>query len=223
MWQPFLDWLPDLKVGTFEIRDLASLIIGGLGAFLAYLAIKLGKEQAKGGKRLEKLTADLAAFQFRLKEISEQQHEYLWEQIRRKAILSLTHKRMYPDSGVLDVTVNYVVQVTNTGNKICREFLWSLALPQSALPFLVFPKGVEIHDSLDGTFPVRRIEGVFAKTLFPGQTSVVTSFKVQRAALLEKDSESLQILWSILSDDGRFPSDTTYGNFEIARGRVFTT
>src|SRR5688572_26505256 len=56
MWQVLMDWLPDLRVGTFEIRDLASLIVAGLGAFLAYLAIKLGKEQAAIAKRQGEIT-----------------------------------------------------------------------------------------------------------------------------------------------------------------------
>src|SRR5688572_9558231 len=51
MWQALMDWLPDVRVGTFEIRDLVSLVVGSLGAFLAYLAIKLGKEQAKIAER----------------------------------------------------------------------------------------------------------------------------------------------------------------------------
>jgi hypothetical protein len=38
MWRALMDWLPDLRVGAFEIRDLVSLVVGGLGAFLAYLA-----------------------------------------------------------------------------------------------------------------------------------------------------------------------------------------
>src|SRR5688572_17134435 len=46
MWQALMDWLPDLKVGAFELRDVLSLGMAVLGAYLAWLAIRMGKKQA---------------------------------------------------------------------------------------------------------------------------------------------------------------------------------
>jgi hypothetical protein len=38
--------LPNLKIGTFEIRDFGTIVFGSLSMVLAYLAIRLGRQQA---------------------------------------------------------------------------------------------------------------------------------------------------------------------------------
>lgn len=65
MWQRFLDWLPDLQVGAFEVRDLLALTVGSLGVLLAYLAIKLGRAQANISAR----QAAIAENQYRIQMI----------------------------------------------------------------------------------------------------------------------------------------------------------
>lgn len=49
-----MEWLPDLRVGTFEIRDLLGLVMTVVATYLAWLAIKMGREQdAVTAKQME--------------------------------------------------------------------------------------------------------------------------------------------------------------------------
>jgi hypothetical protein len=45
MWQRLMDWLPDLRVGVFEVRDFVSLGLAVVGAWLAYLATTIAAKQ----------------------------------------------------------------------------------------------------------------------------------------------------------------------------------
>ena len=47
MWQALLDWLPDLVIGTLELRDLMNLVLALVGVILAGYAIKMGFDQDK--------------------------------------------------------------------------------------------------------------------------------------------------------------------------------
>src|SRR5688572_595788 len=75
MWQRLMEWLPDVR-WEFELGDVANLLVAIVGAVLAYLAIKLGKEQAK-----------IATKQT---EMAELQHDIMLRQIAREAELGIT-------------------------------------------------------------------------------------------------------------------------------------
>lgn len=47
MWHTLMDWLPDFRVGTFEVRDIANLVIASVALYLAFLATKLSLYQTK--------------------------------------------------------------------------------------------------------------------------------------------------------------------------------
>lgn len=62
MWKWLMDALPDLKQGTFEVRDLLNLLMTGLGAYLAWRAIQMGREQTLTAKR----QTEIAEFQHQI-------------------------------------------------------------------------------------------------------------------------------------------------------------
>jgi hypothetical protein len=119
MWRALMDWLPDLRVGAFEIRDLVSLVVGGLGAFLAYLAIKPGKEQAAISKRPA--------------EIAETQHQILQEQLARRAVADMSITQGIP---IRDGRVLARVYVENNGSKSISEYNWEFIVPEEYRDYL---------------------------------------------------------------------------------------
>lgn len=104
-----MDWLPDLRVGTFEVRDFANVVITGLGAYLALLAIRMGRRQEAIAKRQA--------------EIAEVQYQIMQEQLAKAATLRVradTAQEHHPPETVIPI------EVFNDGNKTARGFFWEL-------------------------------------------------------------------------------------------------
>src|SRR5687768_13481043 len=73
MWQALMDWLPDVHIGTFEIRDLANLIVATVGLVLAGYAVRMGREQGRIAKRQA--------------EIAERQDALIREQLENRPLV----------------------------------------------------------------------------------------------------------------------------------------
>ena len=111
MWQALMDWLPDLRVGTFEVREFANVVIAGLGAYLALLAIRMGRRQEAIAKR----QAEIAEVHTRsCKNSSRKLRHYAFEPIPLNSTI-----RPRPSSPL---------KVVNDGNKTARGFFWELLL-----------------------------------------------------------------------------------------------
>src|SRR5688572_5372644 len=106
MWQALVDLLPDLKVGAFELRDVANLIVGVLGVILAYLAIRMGQRQAA---------------------IAEMQHK-IWETEQAKQTdlrVIVTGQDRQWDQQTSDYGDSIVkLSVHNGGNRSADGFYW---------------------------------------------------------------------------------------------------
>jgi hypothetical protein len=101
MWHQLTDWLPTVHVGSFELRDIVSLIVAGVGAYLAWLAIKLGRSQAK---------------------IAALQHEMLRQQFYAQALLKIDLTSIETS----ETKPCYSVQVKNTGASVINSYvLWT--------------------------------------------------------------------------------------------------
>jgi hypothetical protein len=46
-----MDWLPDIRLGTLELRDILSLVLTAVGAGLAWLAIRMGERQEEATRK----------------------------------------------------------------------------------------------------------------------------------------------------------------------------
>ena len=75
MWNWVVQHLPDVRPGTFEIRDFANLAIGILAAVLAYIAIRMSKRQ----ERIAEMQANIA----------EKQDRIMREQLAKRPALSV--------------------------------------------------------------------------------------------------------------------------------------
>ena len=130
VWDWFVFWGP-------VARDFLSVGLAALGAFLAYLAIKLGKEQSKIAKRQT--------------EIAETQHEIMLEQQARKAALKVETGTFHPDGEWRYAELHAV----NLGNGTARGFYWELHVPNS------YPQDVLYFREIDGGIiaPVNIVSG----------------------------------------------------------------
>ena len=118
-----MNLLPDLAVGTFEVRDLLSLLMTGLGAYLAFRAIRMGTEQAAIAKRQMELDIEQGKISARQAQIAEYQHEAFQRQAAKKAELVLEcGTREKPG---LKKYVQFLT-VSNVGNKAATSFAWQL-------------------------------------------------------------------------------------------------
>ncbi len=108
-WTGMMRFLPDLEVGTFEIRDLVNVVVGGLGAYLAYLAIRMGQSQGR--------------IALRQADIAEVQHRIMQEQLAKAAKL-----RVRGDTAQSHQAPETIIpiEVFNDGNKTARGFFWEL-------------------------------------------------------------------------------------------------
>ena len=134
MRQRLVDWLASLTYGEIlgGLRDVLSVGMAALGAYLAFLAIKLGKEQTRIGreqteiaKRQEALDVEQGLIAKRQAEIAETQHRVLQEQLSRKADLEmeLVHDVSTP------IETGIKLRVKNKGLQVSSGVLLELLRP----------------------------------------------------------------------------------------------
>jgi hypothetical protein len=219
MWQTLMDLLPDLRAGYFEIRDILSLGTAGLGSYLAWLAIRVGRAQKQMGleqieiaKRQEAL--DIKAMQIaeRQAAIVEKQNQIFEDQLGRKAELEVVieHSRIVGTQKV------YALAIQNSGKRKAHGFYWSVYIPAEALPFIAMEFGsaspqrcctLRTHEGKQYSFCTWYETGVVfsgQKTGF-GQITIVTA----------KPDTFFKMGWAVTCDDGDFPRPGQVGHVEV--------
>jgi hypothetical protein len=199
MWRALMDWLPDLRVGTFEIRDLVSLVVGGLGAFLAYLAIKLGKDQAAISKRQA--------------EIAETQHRILQEQLARRAVADVSITQGIP---IRDGRVLARVYVENKGSKSISEYNWEFIVPEEYRDYLTIalpPGAIEELELQAVAGQVCKIyRGHRKEPVYP---NIMSELLTITWAGLRPEWGNLVFWWKVFCEDGSFPNPKDFGCLNI--------
>ena len=90
-----LDWifwlLPDWgwRTGLETVRDVVTLLVGGLGTYLAGQAIKMGRNNERVTNRQVEILGRLAELDEKQADIAETQHQILQEQLSKRLDLRL--------------------------------------------------------------------------------------------------------------------------------------
>jgi hypothetical protein len=191
MQQALLEWLPDLRAGTIEIRDLVNLVVGGLATYLAYLAIRMGREQSR--------TA------FRQAEIAEVQHRIMQEQLAKAVKLRVrcdTAQTHHAPETIIPV------EVFNDGNKTARGFFWEVLFSDALAGNvrLVDVEGKSVASiagivASDGAC-YDQYDGHGEEALFPGSSVQIGNIRVNTSSVTQ-----FTMLWRIRFEDGCEPTN----------------
>src|SRR5687768_14569876 len=125
-------WLPDVS-WQFELGDLANLVVAVVGAYLAWLAIKMGREQdAVSAKQMvimegqKGLLEELGKLERKQTDIAEKQERMLDAQrALRPLVISAQNAERYPDGR----RVKIQVELLNLGSKPASSMHWNLKVP----------------------------------------------------------------------------------------------
>ena len=116
-----LDVLVGLLVG------IPGLVVGLLGAYLAWLAIRMGRENEKVTASQVEILGRLAGLEEKQAAMLERQHEVFERELKRRAVLKLLLPRPRTASG--DGPTRYELFLTNDGDKVGTGF-WYLGVPK---------------------------------------------------------------------------------------------
>jgi hypothetical protein len=218
-----MDLLPDVH-WSVELGDLANLLVAAVGAYLAWLAIRMGREQTRIGKeqtqiakRQEALDIEQGNIAKRQAEIAETQHSIMQDQLGRRAILAITLTFLHDNEKPL-----WRIRISNSGNRTATECNWNIYIPEQVAGKLYIQKwnGEQLHLSEDtyvrnGTI-WRPFYGDLQKSIYPGSdvqcaTIVVHPEVTQYPRLFFP----ITLQWSIWSEDGRYPKEGLE-NIELA-------
>ena len=167
-------------------RDIASLVLGGLGAYLAYLAIKMGREQGR-----------IAA---RQADIAETQHRIMLEQMAARPDLACEIRRNTDDAADAE---DFLLVIANRGNKIARDITYKIACPGFAWEQLDVRMTVgQPGRQLFGDTWIWALGGTIERPLFPSDFVTIVGFSVSRP-----DDNPVYFNWRVACDGGTFPSD----------------
>jgi hypothetical protein len=187
IWRSLMNMLPDLKSGTFEVRDLLNLFMTALGAYLAWQAIKMGREQSVIARRQG--------------EIAEAQHAIMQQQLTKVPKLKFESHGQFKDEGLVELTVI----IKNRGRGIAEDCYWEILLPYntSEHPFLA-PLS-SLHNHLVGykNHVYRAYGKHYQAKIFPDTEMQILTVVVGLAQL----REGFKILWRIECEDKRFPEE----------------
>jgi hypothetical protein len=190
-------------------RDVLSLVIAALGSILAYLAIRMGREQTRISreqteiaKRQEALDIEQGKIATEQATITRKQHQILEEQLGRKAHLEVNISLAKSATG----EPYYDINVRNSGNKVARDFYIAIAYP------LEFKGAFRIRSTHEVEYSENDIEdsGLYAvnsytmdKPIFAdGQDYVFAEVWIQKPDKMA----DLEFVWKIISEDGKFPA-----------------
>lgn len=167
------------------VRDLLSLGLAGLGAYLACLALRLGKQQAQ---------------------IMEKQDRRIDEELAKQPILLV---EMFASSADKE-WIHYDVSIYNKGTRKCTGFKWYLlsAFSSGVQPQIHDDVAHEItHRTLEHEQHVR-FAGYVAEPLFVHQRYELGTLRVR----LENRSS---MRWHIVADEGEWPGREKYGTLKL--------
>jgi hypothetical protein len=211
MWDWLMDWLPDLRVGAFEIRDLLSLGMAALGAYLAWLAIKMGRAQKRLGEeqkaiaeRQERLDIEQASIARRLAEITEVQHRLMMDQAARKPRVEVA----FGGIEKMGTHNEFPLLALNLGDKPVPGFHFSVAVPQA--PFIRVLEGIDggemvgkdyeyVEDFAERT---RHFSGFCNEPLFSKGASVQFARVIVDYTTVPPDTDMLvDMRWSVVAEN----------------------
>src|SRR4029077_9361368 len=190
------------------MRDVLSVTLAALGAYLAYLAIKLGRAQ----ERISKRQAEITETQFALFE----------EQRKQKSLARFVISEAPVFDG--DDAVYKLIMI-NEGHRAARDGYWHLTIRAPQQRFVVVndaETGERIHQHLLQSTAKRPLELIqysnfFGKPVYPGQTVIEATVQISKQAWA--GGHILQVKWRILADDGIGEGDLYFR----AMGEIPTT
>lgn len=180
------------------VRDVLSLGLAGLGAYLAHLAIKMGREQGVIAKRQG--------------EIAETQHQIMLEQLARKANLEI----FLVGPSVRDGYDVYPLMAINSGSKPVNSFHYEIWVDdQPFIRVLEGREGKELSGEQymnipDGTKESRQHTGMYQLPLFRGTPVQFVTLIIDYTTVPPDMDMHLDVRWVVVSEDGRIegsPSD----------------
>ena len=231
MLQWLLNLLPDWGWRTgFEIlRDLLSLGMAGLGAYLAYLAIKMGRRQTAIGEEQTRIGTEQMAIALRQEaldieqgniakrqaEIAEVQHGLLEKQLATQPLVEVMVvgmlQRAHLDGSGRQVLLTLAAR--NNGSRVAEGFFWEIRFPardERVLKFATSLWGVDEYGAevKDGVmFWLKK--DFYDKKLFAGTHVDVARILVEAEGLTER-----VVLWKVQGENGEHPKDE-YGEISI--------
>ena len=208
--QWLLDLLPDWgwRTGFEAFRDLLSLGIAGLGAYLASEAIRLGKQQ----KQLATDQGRIAAIQG---QIVLKQDERLEKELARRAKLEVFLRRESQDP------FKWELCVRNRGDRSADQFYWDFLFPQRLntqirLEHIRPGENLARPDiKLFGNEPMRWYGDWSIRPAFPGSFAICAVVHFSGALDLQHYPNPIEFRWAVTGENGRFPDATTYGTLRI--------
>lgn len=183
-----------------RVRDAGTLVLGGVSAYLAWQAIKMGQKQSEIAERQAT--------------IAEKQDKILSEQMARKSELVLVFERD-PEPKTLTVRQGFTLKVCNNGNRMCRDFQWCLGIEAADRAFFHFSADV-VNIRAGGT--LQSVQSAHSMPVFPNALCELTRLDLDDAP--EGLDREIQVKWYVFSEDGRNPHDVaeTYTTKLFQRG-----
>ncbi len=185
LWGWLGGWLPDAKVGTFEIRDWVNVAVAWVGAYLAHLAYGISRKQDK--------IVD-AQLRQRVRPV------IYWESLGFEA-----------DDG----STRRPIHLHNAGDKTLRELDWSVLYPEGFEAFVTleieggtlneYAVAVGEGDEADPEL-YREVAGHYAGPVWPRRNKVIGYVISKRGT-----PKGLKLLWTATCEDGTFPQPLGIG------------
>lgn len=199
-------WLPDIKLGSFEARDLANLVVGMLAVILAWRAIVMAKRQEELTRRQGALAEEQSAITKRQQQISDKQYELQEAERQRKANLQMliaAESDLNPDV--------YRIAIANRGTRTANGCFWVLSYPKELEDMITVDVPAEaISSSVKAASRLKpegmdwvAIERFTPIALFPGTDTLVARFRL-RAGFERK---RFSMFGTVVFEDGKFPTD----------------
>jgi hypothetical protein len=220
MWGFLMEILPDLTAGAFEARDLLSLVMAGLGAYLAWQAIKVGREQVASAKRQEGLAEQMKAMSEEQAGIAREQaaivkaqHEVMQQQFAQRSLLAVVCDPEDQDQSSKDEYYKIPVYVRNDGKLSVQEFTWFIFGPIAAASNAeraTMNRGPEVGSSGGWS-------GHYDKPISAHQFRSITMLRISRRFVNEEGG--VTIAWYIDTPNARYPENAEYGYEVITQSR----
>lgn len=182
-----LDWITNPT--TALLISTATLILGGLTLWIVLGQLRIMNRQLA---------------------IMERQHKLLEAQLAQRSQLSVE-----ADSDLPSKRLEFYVK--NSGNKGAHDFYWHLYLPSSlcASRNLIgnnqFPIEADRSLSMNGIQYYHYGDQV-TSVVYPGRRIPLAALSVANPSL----KETHEILWQVISEDGKFPSESEFGNLAVS-------
>lgn len=210
---------------------LPSLLVGVVGAYLAYLAIRMGRDnervtdkQVQILEKLEELEGAQAKLAERQNEINEEEHARWKEEQDRK--LDLRLRGSGQNREFTSVTMSYgptvvTLRVKNGSDKTADGFFWEVLVPRS-LKYKVKFMGLDGGKEVEGRFhPLAKndvydsIDGHYPHKLFGWSTVDVCRLSINAE---HASTQEFWIKWRISCEDGGVPKAGGHAKIHYKRG-----